>query len=188
MLVYEYLPHELARLGVVSKAAGLDHRQVAEHVSFARERESSAREAPPEPHHLSERFIASLQRLQWERIAHLMEERRMAVYVPSRDPRAVRYEEQRLQRLVEEVDRAERAGVGVPEVLRHRVYRISAQPAGGRSAAGVSVLTIHLMAASPEDAAVKAWAIHGRHGGLYQRGDYRITSVERILPEPGELF
>jgi hypothetical protein len=45
------------------------------------------------------------------------------------------------------------------------------------------------MAASPDEAAARAWAVHGRDGGLYQqRGGYRIASVTQILPEPGELF
>ncbi|MEV8037515.1 hypothetical protein [Streptomyces sp. NPDC086182] len=44
------------------------------------------------------------------------------------------------------------------------------------------------MAASPDGAAEKAWTVHGREGGLYQRGGYRITSVEQALPEAGELF
>ncbi|GHD96132.1 hypothetical protein GCM10010508_63680 [Streptomyces naganishii JCM 4654] len=51
---------------------------------------------PPEPHHLSEVLIAELRRPQWERIAGLMEKERMAAYVPSRDSRAIRYEERRL--------------------------------------------------------------------------------------------
>ncbi|MEV6766928.1 hypothetical protein AB0N16_41145 [Streptomyces sp. NPDC051105] len=45
---------------------------------------------------MSEVFIAALRRLQWERIAGLMEKERMAAYVPSRDSRGIRYETQRL--------------------------------------------------------------------------------------------
>jgi hypothetical protein len=44
------------------------------------------------------------------------------------------------------------------------------------------------MAASPDEAAERAWAIHGKDGGLYQRGGHRIASVKQVLPEPGELF
>ncbi|MEU5599935.1 hypothetical protein [Streptomyces sp. NPDC020298] len=188
MLIYEYLPHELARLGVVSRATGLDDRQVAAQVRLAQERAGRARMLPAEPHHVSELFIAELRRLQWERIACLMEKERMAAYVPSRDSRAVRYEEQRLQRLVEEVDEAERSGIAAPEIWRHRVYRIEVRPTAGCSRPDVHAPTVHLMAASPDEAAERAWAVHGRDGGLYQRGGYRITSVEQALPEPGELF
>ncbi|WP_143070970.1 hypothetical protein [Streptomyces malaysiense] len=188
MLIYEYLPHELARLGVVAKAAGLDHRRIAAQVCLARERAGRARTAPPEPHHLSEVFIAELRRLQWERIAGLMEKERMAAYRPSDDSRAVRYEERRLQRLMTDVAEAERSGVAAVEICRHCVYRIDARPAAGSSSPGMPAPAVHLMAASPGEAAARAWALHGRDGGLYQRSGHRIASVTQILPEPGELF
>ncbi|MDT0440360.1 MULTISPECIES: hypothetical protein [Streptomyces] len=187
MLVYEYLPREFIRLGVVSKAAGLDHREMAAQVRLAQERAGSARLAPREPHTLSELLIAELRRHQWERIAHLMKKEGMAEYVPALDVRGARYERQRLQRLVTDVTEAKRSGACVVEIARHRVYRIDARPAAS-SAAHVPVLTLHLMKASPDGAAEKAWAVHGRDGGLYQRGGYRITSVEQALLEPGELF
>ncbi|MGX1541047.1 hypothetical protein [Streptomyces adustus] len=185
-MIYEYLPYEFAKLGVVSKAAGLDLHGIAAQIRLAQERAGSARLTPFEPHHLSELYIAELRRLQWERISHLMESEGMAVYVPARDARAVRYEQQRLQRLVKDVAEAERSGAGVVEIARHQVYRIDARPASG-STAHVPVLTLHLMAASPGGAAERARTVHGRDGGLYQRGGYRITSVEQALPEPGEL-
>ncbi|MET8956795.1 hypothetical protein [Streptomyces sp. NPDC004533] len=188
MLIYEYLPHELARLGVVAKAAGLDRHQVAAQVRLAQERAGRARVCPAEPHHLSEVFIAELRRLQWERIAGLMEKERMAAYQPSDDSRAIRYEEQRLQRLMTDVAEAERSGVAAPEIWRHRVYRIDARPTAGGSSPAMPAPAVHLMAASPDEAAAKAWAVHGRNGGLYQRGGYRIASVTQILPGPGELF
>lgn len=144
--------------------------------------------APSELHHLSELFIADLLRHQWERIADLMAEERTVVYVPSRDRRAVRCEEQRLQRLVNDVAEAERSGVVVPEISRQCVYRIDARPAAGSSCPGMPAPTVHLMAASADEAAARAWAIHGRDGGLYQRGGYRIAAVGQVLPEPGELF
>ncbi|KUN74956.1 hypothetical protein [Streptomyces griseoruber] len=188
MLIYEYLPHELVRLGVVSRAAGLDGRRVAAQVRLAQGRVGSARVLPAEPHHLSELFIAELRRLQWERIACLIEKERMTVYTPSHDRRAVRYEQQRLQRLVVDVAAAERSGGAAPEISRHRVYRIDARPAAG-SRQDMPAPTVHLMAASPGEAAERAWAVHGRDGGLYRRGGgYRIASVEQALPEPGELF
>lgn len=86
MLIYEYLPHELARLGVVAKAAGLDRHQVAVQVRPAQERGGSARMLPAVRHHLSELLIAELRRLRWERIAHLVGEERMLVYSPPRPP------------------------------------------------------------------------------------------------------
>ncbi|WP_406840943.1 hypothetical protein ACICHK_40280 [Streptomyces sp. AHU1] len=109
------------------------------------------------------------------------------MYTLARDARARRYEPRRLQRLVNDVAEAERSGVGAVQIERHRVYRIDARPVAG-SSAHVPALTLHLMAASPDGAAEKAQAVHGRDGGLYQRGGYRITSVEQALPEAGELF
>ncbi|MEU8591786.1 hypothetical protein AB0C59_33090 [Streptomyces sp. NPDC048664] len=188
MLIYEYLPHELTRPGVIAKAAGADRHQVAAQVRLAQERAERARVGPVEPHHLSELFIAELRRLQWERIAALMDRERMAAYVPSCDSRAVRYEEQRLQRLMADVAQAERSGRAVPEISRHRVYRIDGRPTTGRSRPDIPAPTVHLMAASPEGAAERAWAIHGKDGGLYQRSGSCIASVEQVLPEPGELF
>ncbi|MGW1965110.1 hypothetical protein ACWCPD_33280 [Streptomyces sp. NPDC001935] len=187
MLIYEYLPYEFARLGVVSKATGLDPSAVAAHVRLAQERAGSARLAPGEPHNLSELFIAELRRLQWERIASFMNREAMATYAPAHDARARRYELQRLQRLANDVAQAERSGADMVQIERHRVYRIDARPPAG-SPTQLPVLTLHLMAATPDRAAEKAWTLHGRDGGLYQRDGYRITSVEQALPEPGELF
>jgi hypothetical protein len=82
---------------------------------------------------LSEVFIAELRRLQWERIAGLVERERMATYTASCDSRAIRYEGQRLQRLMTDVAEAERSGVAAVEIRRHRVYRIDAQPTAGSS-------------------------------------------------------
>ncbi|MFF3446952.1 hypothetical protein ACFYXJ_07420 [Streptomyces sp. NPDC002667] len=187
MLIYEYLPYEFVRLGVVSKAAGLERGAVAAQVRLAQERAGCARLAPREPHNLSELLIAELRRLQWERIAALMDREGMATYVPARDARARRYEPQRLQRLVNDVAESERSGAGTVHIERHRVYRIDARPAAGTST-HVPALTLHLMAPSPDGAAERAWTVHGRDGGLYRRGGYRITAVEQTLPEPGELF
>ncbi|WP_405474891.1 hypothetical protein [Streptomyces sp. NBC_00009] len=187
-MIYEYLPHELARLGVLSKASGLDRGRVATQVRLAQERAGDAVMAPAEPHHLSELFIAELRRLQWERIAGLMELEGMPVYVASRDVRAVRYEEQRLQRLMEEVTEAERSGVAAPEIARHRVFRIYARPSGGASRLNMPAPVVHLMASSAAEAALRAWAVHGGKDGLYERREHRIASAEQVLPEPGELF
>ncbi|MEW2161356.1 hypothetical protein AB0950_40245 [Streptomyces sp. NPDC007189] len=188
MLIYEYLPHELVRLGVVASAAGLDRHHVDAQARLARERAGKAGTALPEPHRLSELFIAELRCLQWERIARLMEAERMAAYVPARDVRALRYELQRLKRLMRDVDEAERSGVTGPEICRYRVYRVDVRPAAGCSSPDAPAPVVHLMAASADAAAERAWAVHGKDGGLYQRGGYRIASVEQVLPEPGELF
>lgn len=188
MLIYEYLPRELARLGVVAKAAGLDHRRVAAQVCPARERAGRARTVPSEPHHVSEVFIAEFRGPQRERIASVMEKGRMAAYVPSRDSCAIRYQTQLLQRLVTGMAGAERSGGAAGEIWRHRVYRIDARPAAGSPSPDIPAPVVHLMAASPGEAAARAWAVHGRDGGLYGRGGYRITSVRQVLPEPGEVF
>ncbi|MFE9454552.1 hypothetical protein [Streptomyces sp. NPDC006739] len=137
---------------------------------------------------MSELFIAELRRLQWERIARLIEKERMAAYMPSRDARGVRYEEQRLQRLMRDVAEAERSGVRGPEICRYRVYRIDARPTAGCSSPDTPAPVVHLMAPSADAAAERAWAVHGRDGGLYPRGGYRIASVTQMLPEPGEFF
>ncbi|MET7289728.1 hypothetical protein [Streptomyces sp. NPDC005573] len=187
MVVYEYLPHELVRLGVAAKAAGLDRSRVGAEVRLALERVGRARVAAPEPHSLSELCIAQWRCRQWERIASVTGDGQMPVYVPSRDSRVVRYEHQRVQRLVRDVAEAERSGADVVAIARYRVYRINAQSVSGCSA-GLPVLTLHLMSPSPERAVEQAWAVHGRDGGLYQRGGYRIISVEQALPGPGELF
>ncbi|MFE5406792.1 hypothetical protein ACFQ9Z_36975 [Streptomyces sp. NPDC056580] len=188
MLIYEYLPHELARLGVIARAAGLDRHEVAAQVRLAQERVKRAQVGPAEPHHLSELFIAELRCVQWERIAAVMDRGQVAVYAPWLDSRAVRCEEQRLQRLMADVAEAERSGVAAPEISRHRVYRIGVRTVAGRSRPGVPGAVVHLMAASAEAAAERAWAVHGKDGGLYRRAGCRIASVEQVLPEFGELF
>ncbi|MEU9720602.1 hypothetical protein [Streptomyces sp. NPDC047976] len=186
MSVYEYLPHELARLDVLRKATGLKLNQVMEHVRLAQERETLAGTRPEEPKSLSELHIAYLQHNQWRRIAHVMAERHMPVYEPTEDPRAIRYEEERLQRLEED-----RAHSGQPdgqapfELLRHRVYRIAGQPVGEHLPTDADFV-IHLMAGSLSEAAYRAWRTYGRPDSTYRTS--RITSVEQVLPEPGESF
>ncbi|MFG2987283.1 hypothetical protein ACGFYQ_39635 [Streptomyces sp. NPDC048258] len=187
MLIYHYLPYELARLGVIRKAAGLNLSQVTEQVRLARERKDHSATVPAEPHHLSEQWISEYQHNQWRRIAHVMTEQHMLVYTPAEDWRAVRYEEQRQQRLADDKVHAKRSGTEAPELLRHRVYRITAQPTVTHHPEEPT-LVLHLMAGSLGEAATRAWIVHGRPGGLYQRGAYRITAVEQVLPESGELF
>ncbi|MGW6362192.1 hypothetical protein ACWFR5_45275 [Streptomyces sp. NPDC055092] len=183
MSVYEYLPDEIARLGVTKKAAGRVLGQVHTHARLSREREERAREGPAEILNLSELLIAMWERVEWERSAHVMTEQQMPVYVPGQDPRVGRREEQRMQRAALDVAAAEQHGGARGEMLRHRVYRIVAQQAGPPSEPR---LTIHMMASSLGEAAHRAWT--GRPGGLYQQGAYRIASVEQVLPEPGELL
>ncbi|MFF3653611.1 hypothetical protein ACFYXV_33855 [Streptomyces sp. NPDC002181] len=187
MVIYHYLPHELARLGVIRKADGLNLSQVTEQLHLAQERGDRASTAPAEPHHLSEQWISEYQRNQWRRIAHTMTEQHVTVYAPAEDVRAVRYEEQRQQRLADEKTHAERSGTAAPELLMHRVYRITAHSAATHAPHGPT-LVLHLMAGSLSDAATRAWTFHGRPGGIYRQGAYRITAIKQVLPEPGELF
>ncbi|WP_037856495.1 hypothetical protein [Streptomyces sp. NRRL F-2799] len=186
MSIYEYLPVEIAWLGVTGKAAGLVLGQVQTHARLSREREERARQGPAEILNLSELVIARWECVEWERIAHVMTEQQMSVYVPGQDPRVGRREEQRMQRVALDVAAfAEQHGGAPAEMLRHRVYRIGAQRAGSP---GEPRLTVHMMASSLGEAAHRAWTVYGRPGGLYQQGEYRITSVEQVLPEPGELL
>ncbi|WSA74178.1 hypothetical protein OG930_45450 [Streptomyces sp. NBC_01799] len=109
----------------------------------------------------------------------------MPAYVPGQDPYAGSREEQRMQCVALDVVAAEQHG-GVPvEMVRHRVCRIVARRAGSL---GEPRLAIHLMASSLSEAAHWPWAVYGRPDGPYQQGGYWITSVEQVLPEPGELL
>ncbi|MER5852789.1 hypothetical protein ABT126_38885 [Streptomyces sp. NPDC002012] len=114
-----------------------------------------------------------------------MTEQQMPVYAPGQDPRVGRREEQRMQRVAVDIAAAEQHGGAPAEMLRHRVYRIVAQQAGSPDEPR---LTVHVMASSLGEAAYRAWTVYGRPGGLYQQDQYRITSVEQVLPEPGELL
>ncbi|MFE2944931.1 hypothetical protein ACFXKG_38740 [Streptomyces sp. NPDC059255] len=188
MSVYEYLPAEIARLGVTRKAAGLVLGQVQTRARLSLEREERAREGPAEILNLSELVIAMWERVEWERIAHVMTEQQMPVYVPGQDPRVGRREEQRMQRVALDVAAAEQRHGGAPiEMLRHRIYRIVAQRASSSGEAEPRLI-VHMMASSLSEAAHRAWTVYGRPDGLYQRGAYRISSVEQVLPEPGELL
>ncbi|MFE5515942.1 hypothetical protein ACFQ9J_36020 [Streptomyces sp. NPDC056529] len=187
MLVYEYLPYELARLDVLGKATGLDLNQVMERVRLAAIRETLASAGPDEPHALSEAWIASFQHNQWRRIARVMAEQRMSVYEPSEDRRAVRYEEERLQRLEKDyADAGQTDGQAPVERLRHRVYRITARPAA--ALAGEQPLVRHYFAGSEAAAVEHAQRSFSRQSGTNENGGYRIVSVEQILPRPGVSF
>ncbi|MFF2430863.1 hypothetical protein [Streptomyces mirabilis] len=187
MSIYEFLPAEIAQLGVTRKAAGLVLGQVQTHARLSQEREDRARQGPAEILNLSELVIAMWECAEWERIAHVMTEQQMPVYVPGQDPRVGRREEQRMQRVALDVAAAEQRGGAPAEMLRHRVYRIVAQRTGSPDEDSPG-LTVHMMASSISEAAHRAWTVYGRPGGLYQQGAYRITSVEQVLPEPGELL
>lgn len=185
MSVYEYLPAEMARIGVTRRAAGLALGQVQTHAQLSREREERARGGPAEILNLSELQIAMWECAEWERIAHVMTEQQMPVYAPGQDPRVGRREEQRMRRVALDLAAAEQHGGAPGEMLRHQVYRVVAQRVGSP---GEPRLTVHMMASSLSEAAHRAWTIYGRPGGLYQQGAYRIVSVEQVLPEPGELL
>ncbi|WSA74177.1 hypothetical protein OG930_45455 [Streptomyces sp. NBC_01799] len=68
MSFYEYLPEEVAWLGVTRKATGLALGQVQTHVRLSREREDRARERPAELLSLSELAIAVWECAEWERV------------------------------------------------------------------------------------------------------------------------
>ncbi|WP_330455438.1 hypothetical protein OIB37_36065 [Streptomyces sp. NBC_00820] len=110
------------------------------------------------------------------------------MYARSLDSRAVRCEEQWLQRLMADVAEVERSGVAAVKVSRHPVCWIGARTVAGRSRPGVPGPVVHLMVAPAEEAAGRAWAVHGKNGGLYRRTGCRIASVEQVFPEFGELF
>ncbi|MFC9818045.1 hypothetical protein ACFVJM_39025 [Streptomyces virginiae] len=190
MPVYEYHPDELARLSVVRRAAGLSLHEVEEQLLAAQGREERARSLPEEPRNPTELGIASCQRLEWARIVHVMTEQRMAVYTPDEDLRVGRREEQRVQRMAAEAAEAARSeqpdGGGPVEVVRHRVYRITARATV--PSAGEEPVVRHVFAASGGAAVEHARRMFSRTGSIYQNGEYQITSVEQVLPEPGEFF
>ncbi|MFD9572404.1 hypothetical protein ACFWBI_21430 [Streptomyces sp. NPDC059982] len=187
MPVYEYHPDELARTSVVRQATGLTLREVEERRRAAQDREDRALDAPEEPGRPSELGIASSQTLEWKRIAHVMTEQRMPVYCPAEDRRVARREEQRVQRKATEGGWSEQSGGGMPlEVLRHRVYRITARATAAGTAGDTWVR--HLFAASADAAVEHARRMFSRPGSIYQDGEYRITSVKQILPESGDFF
>ncbi|WP_030202529.1 hypothetical protein [Streptomyces sp. NRRL S-87] len=187
MPVYEYHPDELAWSTVVRRATGLTLSEVEEQLRAAQDREDLARAAPQEPRKPSELDIASCQRLEWARTEHLMTQQRMAVYSPDEDRRVARREEQRAQRKAVEAAWSQQSDGGLPvEVRRHRIYRITARPT--TAPAGEEALVRHIFAASTGAAVEHARAMFGRPGGICQDREYRIISVEQVLPEPGEFF
>ncbi|MEU3297140.1 hypothetical protein ABZ722_32975 [Streptomyces longwoodensis] len=186
MPVFEYHPDELARISVVRRAAGLSLREVEEQRRVAQDREDRALAAPQEPRKPSELDIALCQRVEWARIERFMREQRMAVYSPNEDPRVARREERRAQRKAAEAGSGEQTDRGLPvEVLRHRIYRITARQA---TVPAQEALVRHIFAASAGAAAEHAQRIFDRPGSTCQNGEYRIDSVEQVLPEPGELY
>ncbi|KMO95691.1 hypothetical protein [Streptomyces roseus] len=186
MPVYEYHPDELARISVVRQAHGLGLDEVKAQWQAACDREKHALAGPREPRKPTEVDIASCQKLEWARIVRVMTEQQMAVYSPDEDRRVARREEQRVRRTAIEAAWDEQSGGGLPvEVLRHRIYRITARATA--ASAGEEALIRHVFAASGGAAVEHARAMFVRPGSIYQDGEYRITAVEQILPEPGEF-
>ncbi|WP_145953762.1 hypothetical protein [Streptomyces venezuelae] len=108
-----------------------------------------------------------------------------SLYDPSEDRRAVRYEEERLQRLEKDcADAGQTDGQDPVERLRHRVYRIAARPAA--ALAGEQPMVRRYFAGSKAAAVKHAQRSFSRESGTNQNGRYRIVSVEQILPQPGE--
>ncbi|MFF4457900.1 hypothetical protein [Streptomyces goshikiensis] len=187
MPVYEYHPDELARISVVREATGLPFSEVEKQLRAAQVREERAGAGPEEPRKPTELDIASCQRLEWARIVQVMTDQRMDMYFPDEDRRVARRERQRAQRKAMEAVWSEQADGGLPvEVLRYRVYRITARAAAAPT--GEEAVVRHVFAASSGEAVERAQSMFGRPGSIYQAGEYRITSVEQVLPEPGEFF
>ncbi|MDW4903220.1 hypothetical protein RB625_32935 [Streptomyces californicus] len=187
MPVYEYHPDELARVSVVRRASGLTFSEVEEQRRAAQDREDRALAAPQEPRKPTELDIAVCQRVEWARIEQFMREQRVAVYSPNEDPRVARREERRAQRMATEAGCSEQADACLPvEVLRYRVYRVTARQA--TAPAGEEALVRHIFAASAGAAVEHAQRMFDRHSSTCQDGEYRINSVEQVLPEPGEFF
>ncbi|MET9611144.1 hypothetical protein ABZZ17_39750 [Streptomyces sp. NPDC006512] len=187
MPVYEYHPDELARISVVRQAVGLTLSQVEEQHRTAQGREERALAAPEEPRKPTELDIAVCQRLEWTRIVRVMTSQRMNVYSPDEDPRVARREELRAQRKATEAAWSEQADDGLPvEVLRHRVYRITARATAAPE--GEEAVVRHVFAASSSAAVERSRTLFDRPGSTYQAGEYRIDSVEQVLPESGEFF
>ncbi|MEU8779955.1 hypothetical protein [Streptomyces sp. NPDC048606] len=183
--VYEYHPRELAQIPVLREARGLNLEQVQERLQAALENEELVLAAPEEAGKLTRLDIASWQRIEWARIAHVMAKQHMTVYTPDDDFRVTRRAEERAQRMAAETAWDERAGSILPvEVRRHRIYRITAQP----TAAGEPAVIRNFFAASAGAAVEYAEAMFRRPGGRYENGEYRITSVDQILPESGDFF
>ncbi len=110
------------------------------------------------------------------------------MYTRSLDSPAVRCEEQRFQRLMADVAEVERSGVAAVKVSRHPVCWIGARTVASRSRPGVRGPVVLLVVAPAVEAAGRAWAVHGKDGGLHRCAGCRIASVEQVLPELGELF
>ncbi|MFC8295257.1 hypothetical protein ACFUJ0_16640 [Streptomyces sp. NPDC057242] len=187
MPVYEYHPDELARISVVRRATGLTLSEVREQRRAARDREERAFAGPGEPRKPSELGIASCQLLEWARIEQVMTKQQMTVYLPAEDRRVARREELRAQRKATEAAWSEQSEGGLPvEVLRYRVYRITARAVS--APVEEEAVVRHVFAASAGAAVEHARRMFSRPGGACRDGEYRIDSVEQVLPEPGELF
>lgn len=172
---------------MVRRATGLTVNEVEEQHQAARDREERASAGPGEPRKPSELDIASCQRLEWARIEQVMTKQHMSVYSPDEDRRVARREELRAQRKAIEAARSEQSGGGLPvEVLRHRVYRITARAVSALMEEEAVVR--HVFAASAGAAVEHAHRMFGQPGGAYRDSEYRIDSVEQVLPEPGKIF
>jgi len=116
-----------------------------------------------------------------------MTEQQMPVYSSDEDRRVARREEQRLQRMATEAAWDVQSDGGPPvEALRRCVYRITVRPAA--ASARDQPLVRHIFAASGDTAVEHAQAMFSCPGSIYHAGEYRVISIEQILPEPGESF
>ncbi|RST04399.1 hypothetical protein EF910_17900 [Streptomyces sp. WAC07149] len=184
MPVYEYHPRELAQVSVLRKAVGLNLNQVKENLQAALKSQELALAAPQEVGRLTALDIASWQYIEWARIASAMTKQQIAVYSSDDDPRVARREEQRAQRIATEAAQDEEKGTILPiEVRRHRIYRITARPAAEKPP-----VIRHFFAGSAGAAIEHAEAMFRRPGSMYQSDEYRVTSIDQILPESGDFF
>ncbi|MEU8502072.1 hypothetical protein AB0C86_35955 [Streptomyces lavendulae] len=79
----------------------------------------------------------------------------------------------------------EQSGSILPvEVWRHRIYRVTARP----TVTGEPLVIRSFFAASAGAAVEYTEAMFRRPGSSYQNGEYRIASVEQVLPESGDFF
>lgn len=185
MPVYEYHPRELAQISVLREARGLDLEQVHERLQTALEHEELALASPEEGGKLTTLDIALWHRIEWARIARVMAKHHMSVYTPDDDFRVTRRAEERAQRMATETAWDEQSSSILPvEVRRHRIYRITARA----TATGEPLVIRSFFAASAGAAVEYAETMFRRPGSMHQNGEYRIASVEQVLPESGDFF
>ncbi|MFF9594049.1 hypothetical protein ACF1FX_33550 [Streptomyces sp. NPDC014646] len=177
MPVQKYTVRELVRKNTQKKATGLTRDQVGEETETARSMERQKGRALDEPGRLDSLRLAEWAHTEWRRIGYVMTEGAMDVYTPEKDPKAVQWERQRLERVAAESAAAGLDAQGPAAVEHLRSYRVVARRLDNDHP-GAAQLTSYTEATSVEEAARKARAVHEREGGVYGVGLYRIVRVE----------